>query len=897
MNAGAGTLSLIGSNTGADGAVYTGAGASITTSGTVSMTGTATGASGRGFQADGSTINVAGGSLSIDGTSTLDAGVQFRGVNSISNVGGSLSISGHTTSYRGMELFANAQVAIAGNATLAGAATTGTGLFLGGNTSLSVSSGNVSATGSSTSNVGTRFAQASVTNSGAGVLSITGTSSSNQGVLFTNANTLTKSGAGSLTIGGTSSTGAGLRIATNSDLNASGSMTLTGTSSSVQGIHLQGGNDLAISSGSFSMAGISTTSAGFQLQGNNSITNLGGTLSFSGVSGSYRGIELFAATQLAVSGDAAFVAASASGPGLFLGASSTASISSGNVSFAGTSPSFRGVEVSNASLTNSGAGTLTLTGTSTTSAGVYFSSSNTLTRSGAGGYAINGVSDSGTGLHVVNNAAVTTSGSMTLSGVSTSGDGVALAAPSSITQNAGALTISGASQSAAGIQADATSTLTNNTANTLTLTGNGGMNLGATISSLNGPLRIDGSGTIAQTAGTIAANELLLSGVAADFDFNVPGNQITELAANAASVALTDDTSLTIGTVLGVSGVTTSGALTLITDGDLTIAAGEHVSGASPVLAATAAFINNQGNDALTAASGRWLIYSSTPGADTFGALDSGNTAIWDAVYASLPPASVTAIGNRYLFALTPTLTFTSTDGAKTYGADFTAALASQYIVSGYQSGVADAFLGDSAATAFSGAPSVSSPGAAASADVSGSPYAITVAQGSLASSSGYDFSFASPGLLTVTPKTINYSVGSAVAPFGTIPAGGVVTLIGIVPGDDVEATVVAFEGATPVTLGSTTLPGTYILRVTGLSGTDAGNYALALLGNADGVLTIVNLPATDWPDIAVSGLNAARRRWCDLDLTSAVLAGIKQPAGAGLETRGTLQCLRSSDL
>ena len=85
----------------------------------------------------------------------------------------------------------------------------------------------------------------------------------------------------------------------------------------------------------------------------------------------------------------------------------------------------------------------------------------------------------------------------------------------------------------------------------------------------------------------------------------------------------------------------------LASGGDLTIAAGASVTGASLVLSAAGAFINNEGADALVATSGNWLVYSANPAGDTFGPgnsrtyLDSNNTPIWDATYASLLPANV----------------------------------------------------------------------------------------------------------------------------------------------------------------------------------------------------------------------------------------------------------------
>jgi hypothetical protein len=286
--------------------------------------------------------------------------------------------------------------------------------------------------------------------------------------------------------------------------------------------------------------------------------------------------------------------------------------------------------------------------------------------------------------------------------------------------------------------------ITNNGTGTLTLSTSGGIDLNASITSTSGPAVITGSGNITQSAGTIAVSNLLLSGTSGNFTLNASGNQLGTLAANAASATVNDQSALTIGSVLGTAGVTTSAGVTLTTASNLTIASGAPVSGASPVLAATGAFINDAGSGAVTATSGNWLIYSSSPSSDTFGSLNSGNTALWNATYTSLPPSSVTAAGNFYLFAFQPTLTLTSTSASKTYGTDDTSSVAGNYTASGYQSGVANAFLGDTAANVFGGTPSVTSTGSTPTATVSGGPYAITIGQGSVTSLDSYALSFQS---------------------------------------------------------------------------------------------------------------------------------------------------------
>ena len=80
--------------------------------------------------------------------------------------------------------------------------------------------------------------------------------------------------------------------------------------------------------------------------------------------------------------------------------------------------------------------------------------------------------------------------------------------------------------------------------------------------------------------------------------------------------------------------------------------------------------------------------------------------------------------GNRYVFAFSPTLTFTSIDSSKTYGTDLSVAPGSLFAVTGYQPAVAGAFLGDDATSAYSGPPLLTSAGFDAHASVAGGPYA-----------------------------------------------------------------------------------------------------------------------------------------------------------------------------
>jgi len=305
---------------------------------------------------------------------------------------------------------------------------------------------------------------------------------------------------------------------------------------------------------------------------------------------------------------------------------------------------------------------------------------------------------------------------------------------------------------------------------------------------------------------------------------------------NAVSLAVPDGSSLTIGTTAGTSGVTATGTATIQTSGDLTLASGARVSAMSPILSAAGAFVNNAGSSAVTATSGRWLIYSSTPGSDTFGGLDSANTAIWSATYGTLSPASVTASGNRYLFASQPTLTFTSTNATKTYGADASSAIASSYSVSGYQGGVSGAFFGDSASSVFTGNPVVTSSGSAASASVSVGPYAITVAQGSLSTISGYALAVSSPGALTVNPAPVTVTALSGSSIYGASSSNPGLSATGLQNG---ESASVLTGLSNSFGISKTSAAASYVLSVTGTLANP--NYVVA--GTVSGTWLVYSVP------------------------------------------------------
>ena len=361
-----------------------------------------------------------------------------------------------------------------------------------------------------------------------------------------------------------------------------------------------------------------------------------------------------------------------------------------------------------------------------------------------------------------------------------------------------------------------------------------------------GAIQAAGSGVIATTAGTINGAAFQQNATGTTGNLDIYGNTLTgQYTATSLSAGMSAQANaignnpLTIQLVSGLANqvlyfspnavtidqsINTSGNVRISTPGALTIASGVRIAGSDPVLAAGGAFINDAGTNALVANNGgRWLVYSANATGDNFGApgnrLDSGNQAVWN-VAAGGP---VTATGNRYAFAQASTLTFTSTSvAAKTYGTALD--VSGNYTVSGLQPGVTGAYLADSLATVTVGAPSLTSQGAAATANVAASPYAMNIGLGSLAATTGYGFAFNSNGLLNVTARVVTVAADPQSRPFGTTNPSLTyqVTAGNLVNGDvfsgaiTTSANLTSSVGSYPITQGTLALSQNYALDFMG---------------------------------------------------------------------------------
>jgi len=359
---------------------------------------------------------------------------------------------------------------------------------------------------------------------------------------------------------------------------------------------------------------------------------------------------------------------------------------------------------------------------------------------------------------------------------------------------------------------------------------------------------------IDQQGGSLTANRLDLRGSSGNAVYNLQGANI--LTGDNAEVRVTNpfgqsqlrfnQVSGNRFTYIGNVGsdpsfnlLGSNGLLDIRTAGDLTVQGiGQYRSGALIVVGGTlvlasqlrasnielqAATLDNRfGPNALVASTGgKWAVYLNAPTGNNFNGLDSGQTAIWGNTRVTLPSANLS--GNRYVFALRPVLTVTPGNITKVYGQTVNPG-AVPVTITGIQPGVAGAFLGDSAATAYRGMPVLQSGGFGERATVIPAPapfYPIFVDPQSIIALNGYSLELRA-GLLQIAPKPLDLTVLARDKTYdGTTAASGSFGLSGVLFNDAVLANgTLTFAdrnaGTKGVTAGGVTL-----------SGAAANNYAV----------------------------------------------------------------------
>ncbi|HEV2613643.1 MAG TPA: MBG domain-containing protein, partial [Gammaproteobacteria bacterium] len=291
-------------------------------------------------------------------------------------------------------------------------------------------------------------------------------------------------------------------------------------------------------------------------------------------------------------------------------------------------------------------------------------------------------------------------------------------------------------------------------------------------------------------------------------------------ATNPVTLNNTIATTLPVTTVGGVLTITSGGNLTL--NGALTSGA---TSGQRSIILSAPSLINNVGAAVLVPGAGNtYVVYLSNVTGNTFNSLASGNQAIWNKTIGTLVPGSVPS-GNRYVFANQPSVTVTTTSTSKAYGTDLTGTVGILFSVSAFVNAATygNVFTQDTTANALTGV-APTSLGAAATATVSGSPYAVTSAA---TSTTGYAVVLNNAGTITVTPKALTITANNQSKVYGSLFtfAGTEFTSNGLVNADSISS-ITLTSAATPVT--ATVAGSSYPIVGSAAVGSGLGNYTIA---------------------------------------------------------------------
>jgi hypothetical protein len=364
-----------------------------------------------------------------------------------------------------------------------------------------------------------------------------------------------------------------------------------------------------------------------------------------------------------------------------------------------------------------------------------------------------------------------------------------------------------------------------------------------------------GTGAITFNGASLGGQSVLSRGGSTAFNTAASSFGTLQLAVNGGGSTVTQTAGLTAGSL----GIQAAGSLQLRTlSGDLTLnqaVTANAVTGNSLVLASGGNFINNAGAGALTTAgTARFLIYSADPAANTLGGI-AAPAKLYNRTFAGTPPAAVPGTQSTLLYSIAPVITVTADDASREYGV---ANPAFGFSTAGF-------IDGDSAATAFAGAPTL---GTAATILSDVGAYAITPTIGSLTSALGYSFNFVN-GTLNVTPAPLTVTADNATREYGLANPAFTGTITGLRNGD--AASVVT--GLTYGSVGVGADVGTYAITS---SGGTATNYSIAT--RVDGQLSVTPAP------LIVTADDKSRAAGDANPLLTATLAGLvlSTPATAG---------------
>ena len=247
------------------------------------------------------------------------------------------------------------------------------------------------------------------------------------------------------------------------------------------------------------------------------------------------------------------------------------------------------------------------------------------------------------------------------------------------------------------------------------------------------------------TAGVLNLNDTEL-GILSAGNRIVIGNTDNIGAVHMNNVDFTGSDFILYGGAMTVDGGLDADAISFFSQDEITLnAAVSATEAGNSIIMTGTGFTNTTGLDSLDAGAGRYLIYMDAPSDVTKGGLTGGN--YYNATYAGNPPATIGAgLGDRFVYAYQPTLTFTADDIdiSPTYDPTYSAFT---YSISGLEPD-------DTALGSYSGAPTFTSTETFPGSGI----FDISIASGSLSSLIGYNFAFVD-GTLTMpgtAPPPVN---------------------------------------------------------------------------------------------------------------------------------------------
>ena len=361
--------------------------------------------------------------------------------------------------------------------------------------------------------------------------------------------------------------------------------------------------------------------------------------------------------------------------------------------------------------------------------------------------------------------------------------------------------------------------------------------------------------TVTQTAGaanaiapTSGSIKLELTGTDSSFTLDNPANAVTTIAANVQSLTYYNNVDLSTGTAGSTTGVSASGDVTIVDNGQLTIGSGAGIATTGGnIRVEDQTFVNSDGANAFSAGTGKnWRVYSQDPRNDsantaalTYGFVQYGATNSYADPFSTANAALDShATGNGFLFTVAPSAAVTLTGPFnKTYDGNNTVTQTIGNSAYGTPTGLIN---GDQATFI-----SLSDTGATYSTKNAGTNLAITLSQSfgfaSFQDANGvtvYGYGTTATNNIkgTISPLGVTVS-GTRVYDGTTGAAGTILTVSGEISGDPTLS--VTGSGA----VGNKnvgTSKNISNLGTLALSGTGSGNYSIA-----SGTLTITPLDVT----------------------------------------------------